>query len=142
MAIPQKVVYYIVYKGGIVYMNMRIKQLRKALKLSQQEFADKIHISRSQLSYYESGTVSIPDRSQKEICEKFNVNIEWLKTGEGEMYQPEPQINELEYLMGKFSINTEEDEMRTRIIKALLKLDDNGWKVIEGLVDDILKDMQ
>lgn len=140
MANPQKVVYYSVCEGGVVYMNMRIKQLRKQLKLSQQEFAEKIHISRSQLSYYESGTVSIPERSQKEICEKFNVNIEWLKTGEGEMYKPQPQIDELEYLMGKFSINAEEDEMRTKIIKALLKLDDNGWKVIEGLVDDILKE--
>lgn len=140
MANPQKIVYYNICKGGVTYMNTRIKQLRKQLKLSQQEFADKIHISRSQLSYYESGTVTIPERSQKEICEKFNVNMEWLRTGEGEMNQPEPEIDELAYLMGKFSINASEDETRTKIIKALLKLDDNGWRVIEGLVDDILKD--
>ena len=117
-----------------------MKQLRKELKLSQQDFAEKIHISRSQLSYYESGTVNIPERSQKEICEKFNVNIEWLKTGEGEMYKPTPKLSELIDLIDKFP-TAKEDEFKIKTIKTLLELDNSEWEVIEKLTNKISQDM-
>lgn len=122
-------------------INENIKKLREDyLSMSRETFAQEIDLKRTAIYLIETGQRNPSERTVNDICEKFNVNIEWLKTGEGEMYKPQPQIDELEYLMGKFSINAEEDEMRTKIIKALLKLDDNGWKVIEGLVDEILKD--
>ena len=123
-------------------MHTRIREIRKSQpkeQRTQQAFSDKLNISRSQLSYYESGTVTIPDRSIKDICDKYNVNEEWLRYGKGDMYKPEPEIDELAYLMGMFIANNEEDEMRTKIIKAMLSLDDNGWKVIESLVEQIIK---
>ena len=43
------------------------------------------------------------------------------------------------YLMGMFISNNSEDEIRTKIIKAMLSLDDDGWKFIEGLVERIAK---
>ncbi len=121
-------------------MKERLKLLRKTLGLNQNEFGQKINLSGAQIGSYETGRRDLTTRAIEDICREFNVAEQWLRTGEGEMYKPQPQIDELEYLMGKFSINAEEDEMRTKIIKALLKLDDNGWKVIEGLVDEILKD--
>lgn len=124
-------------------MHARIREIRKSQptkeQRTQQAFADKLNISRSQLSYYESGTVTIPERSIKDICEKYNVNEEWLRYGKGDMFKPEPEIDELAYLMGVFIANNEEDELRTKIIKAMLSLDDAGWKVIENLVDKITK---
>lgn len=118
-------------------MHTRIREIRKEEKMSQQEFADKIHISRSQLSYYESGNVVIPERSQKEICEKFNINLEWLQHGTGEKKKPTPDLSEIDLLMGMF--NPEEDEFKTKIITNLLKLDDNGWNAIKQLVENISK---
>lgn len=123
-------------------MQERLKEIRKLLNLNQSEFAEKLNLSRGQIACYETGRRSVSIRTINDICREFDINKEWLMTGEGEIYKPQPQIDELEYLMGKFSINAEEDETRTKIIKALLKLDDNGWKVIEGLVDDILKDVK
>lgn len=123
-------------------MHTRIREIRKSQpkeQRTQQAFADKLNISRSQLSYYESGTVTIPDRSIKDICDKYNVNEDWLRYGKGDMHKPEPEIDELACLMGMFIANNEEDEMRTKIIKAMLSLDDNGWKVIESLVEQIIK---
>ena len=119
----------------------RIKEIRTNKNMSQEEFGKRLVISRAQIGSYETDRRKVPERTIRDICREFNVNENWLRTGKGEMYQSQPQIDELEYLMGKFSINAEEDETRTKIIKALLKLDDNGWKVIEGLVDDILKDV-
>ena len=122
-------------------INENIKKLREDyLDMSRETFAQEINLKRTAIYLIETGQRNPSDRTINDICEKFNINKEWLLTGEGEMYKPEPQIDELEYLMGKFSINANEDETRTKIIKALLKLDDNGWRVIEGLVDEILKD--
>lgn len=121
-------------------MHTRIREIRKLQpkeQRTQQAFADKLNISRSQLSYYESGTVTIPDRSIKDICDKYNVNEEWLRYGTGEMFKPEPEVNEIDVLMGMF--NPEEDEFKTKIITALLKLDDNGWTAIKKLAEEILK---
>ena len=124
-------------------MHTRIRKIRKSQpnkeQRTQQAFADKINISRSQLSYYESGTVTIPDRSVKDICEKYNVSEEWLRFGTGEMYKPEPELDELAYLMGMFVANNDESTTRAKIIKAMLSLDDDGWKVIEGLVEQMTK---
>ena len=124
-------------------MHTRIRKIRKSQpnkeQRTQQAFADKINISRSQLSYYESGTVTIPDRSVKDICEKYNVNEEWLRFGTGEMYKSEPELDELAYLMGMFVANNDESTTRANIIKAMLSLDDDGWKDIEGLVEQMTK---
>lgn len=123
-------------------INENIKKLREDyLDMSREIFAQEINLKRTAIYLIETGQRNPSDRTINDICEKFNINKEWLLTGEGEMHKPEPQIDELAYLMGKFSINASEDETRTKIIKALLKLDDNGWRVIEGLVDDILKGM-
>lgn len=140
VAIPQKVVYYSVCEGGGVYMHTRIKQLRKELKLSQQEFAERIHISRSQLSYYESGTVSIPERSQKEICEKFNVSIDWLRTGEGEMYSFSPQDAELAEALAEITLS--DNEILKKLATKIIQLEEPFIQHIEAIVDGLLQNNQ
>ena len=67
-------------------MNERIKQLRKALNLTQQEFADKIMVKRNTVATYEMGRSEPSDSAFSLICREFNVNPDWLRTGEGEMF--------------------------------------------------------
>ncbi|GGG32623.1 hypothetical protein GCM10007425_29110 [Lysinibacillus alkalisoli] len=67
-------------------MNNRIKALRKNLNLNQGEFADKLKLSRSHISSLENGVREITERIVFDICREFNVNEEWLRTGEGEMF--------------------------------------------------------
>lgn len=125
-------------KGGFD-MNNRIKELRKSLGLNQTEFGEGINLSKSQIACYENGSRNVTDRSISDICEKYNVNEEWLRFGTGEMYKPEPEIDELAYLMGMFISNNDESSTRAKIIKAMLNLDDDGWKFIESLVEQITK---
>ena len=66
-------------------INDRFKELRKALGLSQEEFGNKIGLSKSGISNIESGTRNVTDKHIKLVCSEFPVNEEWLKTGEGEM---------------------------------------------------------
>lgn len=120
-------------------MNNRIKELRKSLGLNQTEFGEGINLSKSQIACYENGSRNVTDRSISDICKKYNVNEEWLRFGIGDMFKPKPEIDELSYLMGAFAANSDENELRTKIIKAMLSLDDDGWRFIEDLVDQIIK---
>lgn len=67
-------------------MNERLKKLRKTLDLTQQEFADRIGIKRNSLANYETGRNTPIDAIIVSICREFNVNENWLRTGEGEMF--------------------------------------------------------
>ena len=118
-------------------MNLRVKEVRKDQGLSQEEFAKRLNISRGQVACYETGRRDLSNRTISDICEKFKVNEEWLRFGIGEIYKPEPEVNEIDVLMGMF--NPEEDEFKIKIITAMLKLDDNGWNAIKSLTEEILK---
>ena len=65
----------------------RLKYLRKALGLSQEEFGKRIGKSLRAIQYWEAGTVQIPDTALKLISQVFGVSYEWLKTGQGEMWE-------------------------------------------------------
>lgn len=70
-------------------MNERIKQVRKALDLTQQEFADRIGMKRNSIALIEKGR-NTSDQTVFAICREFNVNEEWLRTGTGEMFKAAP----------------------------------------------------
>lgn len=67
-------------------MNERIIELRKFLNLSQTDFGKQIGISKSSVSDIEIGRISISERTIISVCSKFNVNEEWLKFGNGNMF--------------------------------------------------------
>lgn len=74
-------------------MNERIKKLRKALGLTQQEFANKIGIKRNSLANYETGRNIPLDAILLSICREFNASEDWLRNGSGNMFLPEDNSN-------------------------------------------------
>ena len=74
-------------------MGNRIKELRKALGLTQQEFADRIGVKRGAIANYEIGR-NASDTAVALICREFGVSEHWLRTGEGEMFRTTPKTNQ------------------------------------------------
>ena len=66
-------------------MNKRIRELRKALGLSQKEFANMIGLKQNAISYMEKEGATVTEQNIKTICAQFSVNENWLRTGEGKM---------------------------------------------------------
>lgn len=64
-------------------MNKRVFKVRTALNLSMEKFGSKIGLTRSAISKMEAGTSGLSEQTIKSICREFNVNEEWLRTGEG-----------------------------------------------------------
>lgn len=71
----------------------RVLAIRKAAKLNQTEFGAEIGLGQHAISHIEKGNNRLLPRNAELICQKFNVNPQWLETGEGEMYNPAPKKN-------------------------------------------------
>lgn len=67
-------------------MNKRMKEARKALNFSQEEFGQRIGLSKFAISNYENGKQTITERSVANMCREFGINEKWLRTGEGDMF--------------------------------------------------------
>lgn len=64
----------------------RFMQLRKFLKMTQSEFGKELGRTKMAISYYEKGERSIDNSVLLLLQEKFNVNIDWMRTGTGTMF--------------------------------------------------------
>ena len=124
-------------------MNERLKQIRKALDLTQQEFADKLGIARGNISAYEVGKNLPSDAVISLICKidfsKGKVNEDWLRTGAGEMFLPITRDDEIAKLTTDL-FKEEEDSFKTRLILTLSKLDESEWAVLEKIAKELTKD--
>lgn len=67
-------------------MNSRIRELRRALNLSQKKFAERIGLKQNAISYMEKSGSTVTEHNIKTICSHFNVNEKWLRTGSGKMF--------------------------------------------------------
>ncbi len=120
-------------------MKDRIKKIRKELDLTQQEFADRIGIKRNSLANYETGRNTPMDAIITSICREFNVNEEWLRAGQGEMFKEQSQDEQIAAFVGNI-LKDEDDSFKRRLISGLAALDDNGWNVLEKFLDSIQKE--
>lgn len=119
-------------------MNERLKELRKTLNLTQQEFADALKVPRNTIGGYEVAKSNPSDAAVNNICRTFNVNENWLRYGEGDMFIKLSYSDQIAKFIGE--VMTEEDEsFKKRLISGLAALDDNGWKVLENFLDSIQK---
>lgn len=107
----------------------RIKLVRKEHNLTQEKFAERIHTSRSNLGNIETDTFAVQDRILFEICREFDVNREWLETGEGPMFREKSREEEIAEWAA--SLNDVDNKFKARFVYALSQLDETGWKVIE-----------
>ena len=74
-------------------MNERIKELRKTIGITQQELADKLGLKRNTIATYDIGKAIPSDRVISDLCNKYSVNEEWLRSGNGEMFkQPSDEV--------------------------------------------------
>ena len=80
----------------------RIKLVRETLNTSQRDFAKRIYISQTLLGDIELGNRNVNDRTIQLILTEFNVNKNWLLTGEGEMFTAPPPDLQLEKLIDIF----------------------------------------
>lgn len=106
-------------------INERLKILRKKQKLNQGEFGDKVGLKQSAVSSMEQEGGSVNDRNIRLICDTFNVNENWLRAGEGDMYA-ETNETVLAQLAAQYHLEGE----RLELIRNFLLLTDEQQETI------------
>ncbi len=116
-------------------MNERIKELRLKLNMTQEEFGKKIGVTRSAISYLESGRSKLTEKMLFLICITFDVRKEWLKNGTGSMFITLTVGEELAGYMGRLLV--EEDPEKEKYALIVLKLLVDEWELIKSNMQKI-----
>lgn len=118
-------------------MNARIEAVRKHEGLTQEQFADRINLSRNYLWMLENGSRTPSDRTIKDICDKFGIREEWLRTGEGEMRLGEDaQSEKIEDFINEV-IRDDDDTFKKRFLEMLAGLDPADWELLERMAEKL-----
>ena len=116
-------------------MNERLKKLRKTLDMTQQQFADKLGVKRNTVGQWECGINALTDQTIFSVCREFNVNEDWLRTGNGEMFVEEtPDEEFMRMAKAVASGDTETDRMIRRTLMYFYEMDDLGRKTLMNFV--------
>lgn len=123
-------------------MNERIRKLRRTLDLTQQEFAEKLGIKRNTIANYESGRNEPIDAVVSLICREFNVDEEWLRTGNGEMFNKmdaaDIAFNHFGYVMGNGT--AQKKAVLSALVEMVYSVPDDKWDYIFNQFEGCLKE--
>ncbi len=119
----------------------RIRFLRKEiLQKTQEEFAESIKISRSNLGNIETGKVAVTNRVITDICNSFNVNEIWLRTGEGgddNMFTKISESDRFSLNLGK--LGATENEFIRNGVNLLAETDPEKLKILEKFHENVAR---
>lgn len=96
----------------------RFKLLRKKIKLTQKELANILHINQSTIQAYENGKAFPSSKKLEILFREFNININWIITGEGEMF-----------------LELSKDELQKKFLENLKWINDFGKKILNGKIE-------
>ena len=70
----------------------RVRLMRKQLEMTQEQMAQRLGIGKAALSMIETGKARLSARNKNILVQDFNVNPDWIETGEGKMFNAEPDL--------------------------------------------------
>ena len=117
-------------------MNERIRELREFLGKSQEDFAQSLELSRNYISLVENGQRTMSSHTIKVLCTLYDVNENWLRTGEGMMFVEKTEDEEISEMLADIQLSGS-SSFKHRLAVALARLDDDGWKWLEEFVNSI-----
>jgi transcriptional regulator with XRE-family HTH domain len=109
-------------------INRRIKQVRQALRLSQVQFSRVISLSSGYLAGVEVEKRKVNDRLIKLICSSFNVNEKWLRAGEDEMFNRDPDESFTKLISLFKELDPKYQAYILKEISLLLEIQDRDYK--------------
>ena len=99
-------------------INRRIELLINDLHITKTAFADKLKVTQAYISKLINVGGNPSDRLIEDICEKYNVNEEWLRSGTGDMFRTIPAEDETAAIVSNL---LEEENAFYDIIKGIMK---------------------
>lgn len=119
-------------------MKDRIVSIRKESGLTQEEFGKELNLSQNYVWMLESGKRAPSARTIIDLCKKFQISEEWLRTGEGEMKAPMTKQAEIATITAQLFHKEETDPETYNFLielnKYLLQLDETQMQAVLDMV--------
>ena len=110
----------------------RLRQLRKDLGMSQEEFGRRIGVSNTAISKLEKNERNLTEQTAKPICREFRVNYFWLTEGKGDMFTGTP-----ESVVDEIAEDYNLDDIDKKIIEKYLELSADQRQVLKEYLKSI-----
>lgn len=117
-------------------INERFRMLRESCQKTQTEWADILGLSRSGVSEIESGRRNVTKKHIRSLelwdgCKDKAINIDWLRTGEGEMFNPVPEEDEVaSYVAELLDPDNPFADLIVEIMRTYSQLDSKSQEVL------------
>ena len=119
-------------------MNERIRELRQALKMTLKDFSAALGVSISAVSEIEHGRSAVTERMIKVLLAAFpQVSEQWLRTGEGDMYQPQSDKDQIVAMLGDLEL----PEITERFAVAYTSLSEQEQHVVNNYIRSVIADL-
>lgn len=123
-------------------MKYRIKELRKSLNLTLENFGKQLGVTKTTISRIENGINNVTEQMIKSIChvnwDGKLVNEEWLRTGNGPMFFELPEEDKYFKAATKLS----NDPLIVSIITGYYQLDEIDRKKIKQLIKQLYESIE
>lgn len=119
-------------------MNERLKELRKALNISQEKLGEMLGITKSGVSDIESGRRKVTEQHII-MLRNHGVNEKWIRTGEGEMFLKPTKNDQIAAMIADVLVG--ENEFKKKLIAALASFDESDWEKFEAVLDKVIQGM-
>ena len=116
----------------------RIKAVRKALGLTQDEFSSRIAIKSNTLAVIETQKRATSELVIKSICREFGVNLDYLLHGEEPMFAPK-DVTALDKIEQHL---TGDNPFVKAVFMELASLSDQEWEVMYKFMKKVVEDTQ
>jgi len=89
-------------------LSERLKEIRKELRLTQDEFANSLGLKIRTYASYERAENEPPYSMLVKLCETYNINANWLLCGMSNMFNQKP-------------FEQSEDELEQKVVEVMKK---------------------
>ena len=114
-------------------INQRLKDLRKFTGLSQYDFGSRIGLKQGAISKLEQEGGTVVDQNKHIICDKFQVSLHWLETGEGDMFTPDSPGDIFDSLREELNLS----DIEEKILRGYFELDERSRKSVTDFIVNI-----
>lgn len=111
----------------------RIATLIREIGSTKTAFAESLGISQAFVSQICSGSRAPSERTILDICKKYHVSEQWLRTGDGEMIPPMTREQEIASYTDAL-LSDSPDSLRSIVISYLMKWDVEDWEAVAKIL--------
>ena len=118
-------------------MKNRLKMIREESEMSMAAFGKEIGVSSASVCQFESGKRNPSRQTIMFLCDKFDVNMDWLMTGNGPKYIENATENKTAAWVTK-ELSNQADSFQKRFLAALSRLSPEQWDMVEDFMMQVI----